>query len=89
MERITFYEDGRARFRIGETEFTGNVATKLAEYEDTGLSPEEVGAMKTGERSGSTLLPRLLSELAEGRCPGIKGATAYKIQQYAAERGYV
>lgn len=32
---------------------------------------------------------KLLEELADGKCPGVKGATAYKIQKYAAEKGYV
>lgn len=32
---------------------------------------------------------KLLEELAAGKCPGVKGATAYKIQKFAAERGFV
>ena len=35
------------------------------------------------------IIRALLEELAEGKCPGVKGATAYKIQKFAAERGYV
>ena len=31
----------------------------------------------------------LLAALAEGKCKGIKGATAYKVAQYAAEMGLV
>ena len=31
----------------------------------------------------------LLTALAEGKCKGIKGATAYKVAQYAAEMGLV
>jgi len=31
----------------------------------------------------------LLNALAEGKCKGIKGATAYKVAQFAAEMGLV
>lgn len=33
-ERLTYYDDGKARFRIGDTEYGGAVADKLAAYED-------------------------------------------------------
>lgn len=31
----------------------------------------------------------LLSELSAGLCKGVKGATAWKIQEYAKQRGFV
>lgn len=31
----------------------------------------------------------LLTALSEGKCKGIKGATAYKVAQFAAEMGLV
>lgn len=34
-------------------------------------------------------LEKLLSALSEGKCKGIKGATAYKVAQFAAEMGLV
>lgn len=34
-------------------------------------------------------LEKLLNALSEGKCKGIKGATAYKIAQFAAEMGLI
>ena len=34
MKRLTYYEGGKARFRIGDTEYSGEVADRLAAYED-------------------------------------------------------
>lgn len=34
-------------------------------------------------------LEKLLNELSDGKCFGIKGATVYKICTYAKERGYL
>lgn len=41
------------------------------------------------EEEKTEIINKLLEELADGKCPGVKGATAYKIQKYAAEKGYV
>lgn len=45
-------------------------------------SPEEDKARK--DTSG---VKKLLHELAEGKCKGIKGATVYKITEFATELG--
>lgn len=37
----------------------------------------------------TSALQRLLTALSEGKCKGIKGATAYKVAQFAAEMGLV
>lgn len=34
MERLTFYENGKAHFSIGYSDYSGKVADKLAAYED-------------------------------------------------------
>ena len=47
------------------------------------------GAEAQEEAQQAESIKKLLEELAEGKCPGVKGATAYKIQKFAAERGYV
>lgn len=47
-------------------------------------SPEEADPNKN--TSG---VQKLLSALSEGKCKGIKGATSYKIAQFAAEMGLV
>ena len=52
MERLTFYQtyddgDRAACFRLGTTVYAdNNVAAKLAAYEDTLLTPDEVVALK-------------------------------------------
>lgn len=55
-----------------------DLSESLQEYLWPDTKPEETEPIKT-----------LLEELADGKCPGVKGATAYKIQKYAAEKGYV
>lgn len=42
MERLTYKENGKWRLRIGNIEFSGKEAARLAAYEDTSLAPEEV-----------------------------------------------
>lgn len=44
-------------------------------------------ADKAGATENTSAVEKLLTGLAEGKCKGIKGATAYKIAQYAAEMG--
>lgn len=46
-------------------------------------------AVTQEEEQREVAIYKLLEELAAGKCPGVKGATAYKIQKFAAERGYV
>ena len=55
----------------------------LTEFFDELAGPETGGAQQGG------MMKKLLEDLHAGRCPGVKGATAYKIQKFAAERGYV
>lgn len=42
MERYTYFDGGKWRLRIGDTEYSGKAVDRLAAYEDTGLEPEEV-----------------------------------------------
>lgn len=42
-----------------------------------------------GATDNTPAVQRLLTALAEGRCKGIKGATAYKVAQFAEEMGLV
>ncbi len=55
----------------------------LTEFFDELAGPETGGAQQGG------MMKKLLEDLSAGMCPGVKGATAYKIQKFAAERGYV
>ena len=58
------------------------------------LSDEElVALLRTQEaktdKHGSGKVRELLNDLSNGCCKGIKGATAFKIEQYAAEKGLI
>jgi hypothetical protein len=37
----------------------------------------------------TSAIEKLLSALSDGKCKGIKGATAYKITQFATEKGLI
>ena len=41
MERMTYFEVGKWRVRIGDTEYSGPWVDRLAAYEDTGLEPRD------------------------------------------------
>lgn len=42
IERLTYFDSGKWRMRIGDTEYSGKAVDRLAAYEETGLEPEEV-----------------------------------------------
>lgn len=42
MERLTYFDGGKWRMRIGDTEYSGKAVDRLAAYEDTGLEPETI-----------------------------------------------
>lgn len=84
MERLTYFDHGKYRLKIGDTEHSGLFVDRLAAYEDTGLTPDEIyGLCSMDKRSKMEDLLRLdeyqklgsieyLHELAqadkEGRC---------------------
>lgn len=46
MERYTYFDGGKWRIKIGDTEYSGDWVDRLAAYEDTGLEPEAVEHLK-------------------------------------------
>lgn len=52
---------------------------------NTGYSEAEV---QRAAAPGKTL-PQLLEQLNAGECKGIKSATAYKIEEFARQQGYL
>jgi len=42
MERYTYFDSGKFRLKIDDTEYSGDWVDRLAAYEDTGLEPEEL-----------------------------------------------
>lgn len=56
MKRLTYFDGGKWRLKIGNTEYSGKTVDRLAAYEDTGLEPEEIGALKSREKGLVELL---------------------------------
>lgn len=99
MERLTCFDGGKWRLKIGDTEYSGKVADRLAAYEETGLEPEAVEHLKLASM-GKAIAEVIefegipidrLRELAqadkEGRCvvlPCKIGDIVYEIR-YTAE----
>ena len=42
MKRLTYFDGGKWRLKIGDKEYSGAWVDRLAAYEETGLEPEEV-----------------------------------------------
>ena len=42
MERLTYFDGGKWRLKIGDTEYSGKAVDRLAAYEETGLEPERI-----------------------------------------------
>lgn len=42
MKQLTYFDGGKWRLKIGDTEYSGEAADRLAAYEGTGLEPEEI-----------------------------------------------
>lgn len=51
MKRLTYFDGGKWRIKIGDTEYSGEAVDRLAAYEATGLEPEEIEQLK-GEAFG-------------------------------------
>lgn len=42
MKRYTYFDGGKWRLKIGDTEYSGDWVDRLAAYEETGLEPEDM-----------------------------------------------
>ena len=42
MKRLTYFDGGKWRLKIGDTEYSGEAVDRLASFEETGLEPEEI-----------------------------------------------
>lgn len=76
MERYTYFDGGKWRLKIGDTEYSGDWVERLSAYEDTGLEPED---MKKAFNEDATLKlagqalgmsPDRLRELAQAEKTG-------------------
>lgn len=101
MERLTYFDGGKWRLKIGDTEHSGKAVDRLAAYEGTGLEPEEIKQAFTEETvlkvAGQLLgiTPDRLRELAqadrEGRCVVLpckpSDVTVYQLRNKKHARG--
>lgn len=78
MERHTYFEGGKWRLRVGDTEYSGPLVDRLAAYEDTGLTPEEIEQLK-GEAFGL--------RVDNGACPVLEYKDVPKDCEYWLWRG--
>lgn len=46
MKRLTYFDSGKWRLKIGDTEYSGKAVDRLAAYEETGLEPEKIEQLK-------------------------------------------
>lgn len=46
MERLTYFDGGKWRMRIGDTEYSGYGVDRFAAYESTGMEPEDILSAK-------------------------------------------
>ena len=46
MKRLTYFDGGKWRLKIGDTEYSGEAVDRLAAYEDTGLEPETISELR-------------------------------------------
>lgn len=76
MERYTYFDSGKFRLKIDDTEYSGDWVDRLAAYEETGLEPED---MKKAFNEDATLKlagqilgmsPDRLRELAQAKKEG-------------------
>ena len=94
MERLTYFDGGKWRLKIGDTEYSGEAVDRLAAYEETGLEPEQIrtvlddAAREFAEYDAMAPKERL-RELAqadrEGRCvvlPCMVGDNVYVLNHH-------
>lgn len=74
MERYTYFDGGKWRIKIGDTEYSGDWVDRLAAYEETGLEPEELAQ---AEKKG-----RLVVLPCDVGDPVFMGTGRYKITGY-------
>lgn len=79
MNRYTYMENGHWRVKIGEQEIRADFVDRLAEYEDIGMTPDEI--------ADQLELFRAYRHVCKGRTPEfVAQAIAYTEQQAHEEK---
>ncbi len=63
MERLTFLDNGRPAYKLGDCVYKNEIARRLCAYEDTGLSPEEIKHMQENKEEIGDALDGVLAKL--------------------------
>lgn len=88
METTKLIERMRATAKQYETPPYGREVDGTVELLREAADKLETGKKPTATGSADNV-KTLLNALADGECKGVKGATAYKIAQFAQEKGLV
>ena len=88
MERYTYFDGGKWRLKIGDTEYSGEVVDRLAAYEETGLEPERIELLIPADDVAEVRHGRwIVSEMNFGYCDIIQ--KEYTAKKYTcSECGY-
>lgn len=68
MDRLTYYDDGKWRLRIGETEHSGPQVDRIAEFENIleGCDPIRLQELVQADRDGKcTIIPDFVCKIGE------------------------
>lgn len=82
----------KKRNRTAEEKAIHEEAVRLRKMTDRQLVEEFHRAAEpeaADPNENTSAIEKLLSALSDGECKGIKGATAYKITQFATEKGLI
>lgn len=66
----------------------GRKYVKTAKQESSSITSDFYN-VRGDDNENTSAIEKLLSALSDGECKGIKGATAYKITQFATEKGLI
>lgn len=74
MERLTYFDGGKWRIRVGDIEYCGLWVDRLAAYEDTGLEPDEVDQIC---RASKTMMFKSVADFAQYSIANFDALQAY------------
>ncbi len=65
MERLTFLDNGKPAYRLGDCVYKNEIARRLYDYENTGLTPEEIKHLQENKDELGGALDGVLAKLKE------------------------
>ena len=91
QEELAIHEEAVKLRKMTDRQLVELLRRHRAETEVCAERPTASAASSAGDkaRKDTSGVKKLLHELAEGKCKGIKGATVYKITEFATELGLI